>query len=494
MRRARVIVVLAASVLLAGCNIAWGQFGGEQSHQSDNTGELAITASNVASLTQKWQVSLPAVADGAPAIAFGVSTSTGTRDLILVTTRTGTLNARDLHTGASVWSIGFPAGTCKINNGATPCYTTSSPVIDQPNGFAYTYGLDGKVHRVVLGTGVEDTTAPWPVVATLKPWDEKGSSALALAAAKDGTTYLYAANAGYPGDGGDYQGHITAIDLATGASQVFNTLCSSQTVHFAWNASPDCTEVQSGVWARSGVTYSSVTDLIYFVTGNATYDPVNGHWGDTVLAVHPDGTGVNGGPVDTYTPTNYQQLDDFDIDLGSTLPAIAAVPAGAVSPTGRSISQVGIQGGKDGMLRLLDLGDLSGQGGPGHLGGEWSTIAGPGGVILTAPAVYKDSNGTIRVFVGTSSGLAGYTLTLNPTTHVPVLTQVWKKAVNSTSPMVAGNVVYATGATTMGAYSPIDGSLLWSTAVGSIHWESPVVDGGFVILSDGAGHLTEWGL
>ncbi len=170
------------------------------------------------------------------------------------------------------------------------------------------------------------------------------------------------------------------------------------------------------------------------------------------------------------------------------------MPAGALSPTGRAISQVGIQGGKDGMLRLLDLGDLSGQGGPGHLGGEWSTIAGPGGVILTAPAVYKDSNGTIRVFVGTSSGLAGYTVTLNSATHVPVLTQVWKKAVNATSPMVAGNVVYAAGATTLGAYSPIDGSLLWSTAVGSIHWESPVVDGGFVILSDGAGHLTEWGL
>jgi hypothetical protein len=252
--------------------------------------------------------------------------------------------------------------------------------------------------------------------------------------------------------------------------------------------------VQSGVWARSGVTYSHATDLVYFATGNATFDPVNGDWGDTVLAVHPDGSGVNGGPVDSYTPTNYQTLDNSDIDLGSTLPAVAAVPSGALSPTGRSLTEVGIQGGKDGMLRLLDLGNLSGQGGPGHLGGEWSTIAGPGGVILTAPAVMTDSNGVTRVFVGTAYGLASYTLTLNPTTHVPVLTQVWKDAVNATSPMIAGNVVYAAGGTRLGAYALEDGTSLWSTAVGSIHWQSPVIDGGFVILEDGSGHLTEWGL
>ena len=109
------------------------------------------------------------------------------------------------------------------------------------------------------------------------------------------------------------------------------------------------------------------------------------------------------------------------------------------------------------------------------------------------PAVSKDANGTTWLFVGTASGLAGYTLTLDPTTHVPRLTQVWKKAVNSTSPMVANGVVYAAGASTIGAYSSTDGSLLWSKSVGSIHWQSPVVDGGFVILEDGAGHLTEWG-
>ena len=67
-------------------------------------------------------------------------------------------------------------------------------------------------------------------------------------------------------------------------------------------------------------------------------------------------------------------------------------------------------------------------------------------------------------------------------------------SVNATSPMIAGNVVYAAGGSTLGAYALNDGTPLWSTSVGSIHWQSPVVDGGLVILEDGAGHLTEWGL
>ena len=180
------------------------------------------------------------------------------------------------------------------------------------------------MHKVGLGTGTEVTAAPWPVVSTLKPWDEKGSSALSSATAANGHTYLYAVHSGYPGDGGDYQGHLTAIDLADGSNHVFNTLCSDQTVHFT-STTPDCAQRTSGVWARSGVTYSPATNRIYLVTGNAQFDATRS-WGDTVLALNPDGTGVNGGPLDSYTPTNYQQLDSGDLDLGSTLPALVDLP------------------------------------------------------------------------------------------------------------------------------------------------------------------------
>ena len=343
-----------------------------------------------------------------------------------------------------------------------------------------------------MGTGAQSTATPWPVVATLKNFDEKGSSSLALATAA-GHTYLYAANAGYPGDNGDYQGHVTTIDLATGASNVFNTLCSDQAVHFVEQpATPDCAQVQSGVWARPGVTYSATTGLIYFATGNATYNPTTHDWGDTVLAIHPDGTGVNGGPVDSFTPADYQSLNTSDRDLGSTLPALVPVPAGARSPTGAALTQVGVQGGKDGLLRLLDPANLSGQGGPGHTGGEWDAITGPGGQILTAPAVWTDSSKTTWVEVATGSHLAGYTVSLNTSNHVPQLDARWNIATGATSPVVADGVLFAAGGSSLRAYNPTSGALLWTGATGSIHWQSPVVDGGTVLVEDGSGHLTAW--
>ena len=50
------------------------------------------------------------------------------------------------------------------------------------------------------------------------------------------------------------------------------------------------------------------------------------NWGDSVLALNPDGTGANSQPLDSYTPTNYLDLFNGDLDLGSTAPALLPVP------------------------------------------------------------------------------------------------------------------------------------------------------------------------
>jgi hypothetical protein len=467
--------------------VGWPEFGGSGSHLGVNPNETAISTANVGSLHQHWQVTLPAYADGAPTVAVGVQTTSGTQNLVVVTTRAGDLVARNLETGASVWSVSFGPGSCTINNGGSACYTTSSPVIDQAAGYVYSYGLDGKVHKVNLNTGLEVRDSTWPVVATLKPWDEKGSSALASATAANGHTYLYVTNSGYPGDRGDYQGHLTAIDLTTGVSNVFNTLCSSQAVHFVPSpATPDCGQVQSGVWARSAVTYSSATDLIYLSTGNAVYNPAAGNWGDSVLALHADGTGVNGGPVDSFTPANYQSLDQSDLDLGSTLPALVDAPGRSTVP------HLGVQGGKEGILQLLNVADLSGQHGPGHTGTPLASVAGPGGGILTAPVVWVDGSGKPWVFVSTGSNIAAYQVTLDATDQ-PQLTLEWRLGVGATSLTLANGILFAARGGTLSAYNPASGASLWSTSIGSIHWQSPVVVDGLVLLEDSNGHLTAWG-
>jgi len=131
--------------------------------------------------------------------------------------------------------------------------------------------------------------------------------------------------------------------------------------------------VQSAIWARAGVVYSSITGKIYMATGNGTFSPGDFSWGDTVFALQPDGTGVNGAPLDSYTPATFLQLQLTDGDLGSTAPAILPAPARS------RIRNLAVQSGKDAKMRLINLKDLSGSGGPGHVGGELQLIDVPQG-------------------------------------------------------------------------------------------------------------------
>ena len=189
--RAHVLVLMAPMLTMAsGCLISWLQFGGGDGHSSNNTSETTLTASNVSSLHRVWQANLGDTADGAPVYLLNASTPSGNMSLVFATTRGGRIVAVNEATGAVVWSKTFGPGTCRINNGSTPCYTTSSPAID-PNGqYVYSYGLDG-VHKLAVSDGAETLTGGWPELVTRKGWDEKGSSALSMAKAKNGVTFLY---------------------------------------------------------------------------------------------------------------------------------------------------------------------------------------------------------------------------------------------------------------------------------------------------------------
>src|SRR5207237_3856297 len=95
----------------------------------------------------------------------------------------------------------------------------------------------------------------WPVTVTLLPNVEKGSSTLNL-----GNGYLYVTLSGYNGDAGHYNGHIVAVNLATGATTVFNVLCANIR-HLLDNHPGDpnyCPDIQAGVWARAGAVIDPV--------------------------------------------------------------------------------------------------------------------------------------------------------------------------------------------------------------------------------------------
>jgi hypothetical protein len=487
-RHAQVLAALLALGLLMGPwgasaqQADWPQFDYDSQHSGTTDQETTIHPGNVATLHVLYHVALPSIADGAPAFLPGVVTASGTKDLLFLNTKDGRILALNAADGSTVWSKRPATG---------PNYTTSSPAVDPDRQYVYAYGLDGKVRKYAVGDGTEVVTGGWPETTTLKPDVEKGSSALSIATAQNGHTYLYVTNGGYPGDAGDYQGHVTAIDLATGVQHVFNAACSGQTVHFVENASPDCAHVQTAIWARAGAVYDASLDRLFMATGNGDYDGnAGGHeWGDSVFAIHPDGTGSGGLPVDAYTPTEFQQLQNADADLGSTAPAILPAPAGS------SVAHLGLQSGKDAKIRLINLADLSGLGGPGHIGGELQKINVPqGGEVLTAPAVWVDPvAGDTWSLVANGNGIAGLKLTLGGG-GAPSLASPWSKGPGGSSPLVANGMVFYASSGAVKALDPKTGNQLWSDgSIGGIHWESPIVTAGRLYVTDEGGMLWAYG-
>jgi hypothetical protein len=474
----------------------WLQFGGDPQHSGNNPAETVLTPANVSGLVQKYQVLLPATPDSTPVFLESVTTPSGVKDLLFVSTRDGRIIALDAQDGAQVWSQQYGPGLCQINGGGSACYTTSSPAIDPNGDYVYSYGLDGNVHKYQVGDGTEIMTGGWPEAATLKGFDEKGSSALAIATS-NGVSYLYVVHGGYPGDNGDYQGHVTAINLATGAQNVFNAACSDQAAHLrhlGGGTPPTCATPRNAIWSRPGVIYDAGTDQIFMGTGNGVYDGIH-NWSESVIALHPDGTGGSGAnagkPLDSYTASNFQTLDNGDTDLGSTAPAILPVPASS------TIQHLAVQGGKDAKLRLLNLANLSGQGGPGHVGGEIGTIINlpQGGVVLSQPAVWVNpADGSTWVFVVNGSGAAGLRLNFDVSGN-PSLASQWQNGQGGSSPVVANNMVFSISGSTVRALDPLTGNVLWSLArSGGFHWESLIVANGVVYATDGFNHLTAYAL
>jgi outer membrane protein assembly factor BamB len=433
----------------------------------------AVTKSNVGKLVQDWSVDLPEASDGSPLYVAGVAIRGRQRDLIVVETTAGRTMAVDAHTGAQIWSTDAPLG---------PRWTTSSPAVDRNREFVYSYGLDGYVHKYQMNNGLEVRDG-WPQLVTLKPDVEKCSSPLTIATAANGHTYLYAAIAAYPipGDDGDYQGHVVAIDLDGNSQKVFNALCSDQQRHFAVG---DCKDLQGGIWARGGAVYDAETDRVFVTTGNGAYDADQGgfNWGTSVVALRPDMTTDRGAPLDSYTPVNYQQLTDDDLDLSST--TIAILPR-----TSDSQPHLGVQSGKDEQIRLLDLDDLSGQGGPRHVGGEIEVIGVPQGwQVHTQPVAWLAPDGSAWVFFGTGGGVSGLKLDLSG--EKPHLATQWVIGGGASSPVLANDVLYVAHSNSLRAIDPETGEILWtSTEIGDVHWQTPIVGGDHLYICDAAGHL-----
>ncbi|HEU5328159.1 MAG TPA: PQQ-binding-like beta-propeller repeat protein [Thermomicrobiales bacterium] len=451
----------------------WVRFGFDPARSGVNPVETRISPQMVAGLRQQWRVTLPGVADSSPILLHDLAFPDGTmRDVLYVTTRDGRLLAVDAANGAVLWSK-QPSG---------PKITHSSPVADPARKLVYAYGLDGLLHRYDAVTGDERMGNGWPVQITLMRDTEKESASLNIA----GDT-IYVTTSGYLGDAPPYQGHVVIVDAPTGQTHVFNSLCANLPRLLKQG---DCQSQRSGIWARAGVVLDPATGNLFVATGNGRFNADSGgnDFGDSVIQLSPDGTKV----IDSYTPQDYQELDDRDADLGSTAPALLPRIANSKTPL------LLVQGGKDGLLRLVNRQNMSGQGGPGHVGGELQAIKATGCGTFTQPVVWTDPGGALWVIVAGQCALDAYQIVTDAggTTR---LQPAWTVQQRFTTPVLAGGVLFASGNGAVLALDPRTGKQLWSSAnpgaggtIGGIHWESPIVINGTLYATDEQGTLVAY--
>ena len=466
------LVLGASSVCLpfAAGAADWPTFDGNPARAAWLNADHSVNRHNVGKLHQLWSTALDSVADSTPIYVTSVTRRPGTTGpMLFQTDGLGTTYGIDATTGAIVWRFKTTG----------PKITASTPTYDATTAALYVPAVDGYVHKLDAATGTELTAPGFPAQITLIPTQEKDASPLNVA-----NGYLYAATSGYIGDAPPYDGHVVVVRLSDGSTHVFNSLCAN--LHMLLNGS-QCSSTRSGIWARGGVVIdpeSSMKGRAYFATGNGPFNMSQFDYSDSALALSADGSTL----LESFTPPDYLHLQQNDLDLGSSAPAMLPKITRSRTPL------MAVEAGKGQVMDLLDRTNFGG------IGGQIQRVALPS-ELFTAPAVWQAPSGQTMVFLGFAPQGSVMAFTLDTTVHgISRLHTAWTiSGITGTSPVATSGLVFFAASGVLSALDAQTGNTLWQSTqqsaggtIGSIHWQSPIVVNGAVYCSDGNGHLTAY--
>ncbi len=348
----------------------WLTDGGTPERTAWQKDETVFTLDNVSETKLLWTIKLdnePRQMHSLfpPLIAGRVDTSSGPKEIALVTGVSDNLYAIDVKTGKLIWSKHFD-NSWKPQEGDRPHYLlcpgglTATPVIgpgERPGKYTiYAASWDGMLRRVNLADG-EDIAPP----AKFMPPNGK-PYALNLV---DNVIYTHSAQhcGGNPNMGYTY-------DLAT------------ETVG-SWGPAG------GGMWGRTGPAVSS-DKVMYTGTGDGVWDPENAVFGNGIIGLQQDPETKSLELVDYYGPSNAEWLFKRDLDMQVT-PAIFMYK-------GREMM---VDAGKECRVYLMDLESI---GGDDHRTPEYRTplicneavnFASAG--VWGSMASWEESDGTVWV-------------------------------------------------------------------------------------------------
>jgi outer membrane protein assembly factor BamB len=438
--------------------LEWPEFGLNPQRSDVSEASTGITSANVSHL-RRTTVQLPGTVDSSPVYLHGALVNGATHNAVVVTTTYGRTLAIDADSGQILWTSTPPgygewAGSAQITN--------TSPLLDPSRKFVYAASPNGLIHKLSLADGSEDRSGSWPVSITHDATREKLGSALNI----DGP-YILATTSGYFGDAPTYQGHVVLIDRSSGRpASVFNTLCANRHVLLIPKS---CGSSDSAILSRGGAVVEPGGKRILIDTGNAPWNGTT-DFGDSVLELTFPGLGLR----QSFTPSNQEQLNASDTDLGSSAPALLGHDRVVLA-------------GKDGILRVLALSGLDGhpagsaQARRHPLGGELQRLSIPGGgELFSAPAVWQ-RHGHTSMFVADEHGTAAYALVRGR------LYEAWANGTPGTSPVMAGGLlyVYDLSAGGINVYRPGSAKPIATLAGTPGHWNSPIVVDGHVVEPEG---------
>ena len=394
-------------------------------HQNNaRTGSVA-NAPDPHQLTRAWSVKLDGAVYAEPLVIGG---------RVIVATEGDSLYALDSHTGQVQWhtNVGNPVPLSTLPCGnIDPLGITGTPVYDPATNLVFAIAeIQGPAHILV---GVDVATGKVRVrrsadIPAMEPRVHQQRAALALF-----QNMVYVAYGGLDGDCGNYHG--TVVASRTDGS---GPLLSYQVP----------TPREGGIWAASGPAIDTTGHLFVPVGNGST---TQGGWdhSDSILRLSPTLSLEDG-----FAPTQWQQENASDADLGSMGPIL--LPGGLIFADGK--------GGQGYLLHANALGGVGGQ-----IRVQDICRAYGGAAALGSQVFVPCNDGVRQVLVG-----SGASLSLG-----------WQAPSNiNGSPIVGGHTVYALDqGGTLYALDSANGNMRAMLSVGTTsRFATPTLSGNTVFV------------